>query len=141
MAAKRATPKPAEDAPKKGPGRGTIRTPETRAALLDAIGLGLSDKAACEYAGIGSSAFYEWIKADSQFSDDLSRARGAFIREHQRQIASQARQDWRASAWLLSRRRPEDYAERQIVSVEGQADSPLDRFFGTKAEGDDPPDA
>lgn len=142
MAAKARTRKQAEapvSAPgpkrKSNAGQKTKKTPEYRKALLDAIELGLSDKSACDYACVTPAFFYDWIKTDIEFSEDVTRARGKFVSALQTQIRLAAREDWRAASWLLSRRKPEDYAERQILSVEGEGDSPLDRFMRGK---DDP---
>ena len=140
MAAKASTRKQVE-APVSAPGLKpkyrpggvpTKRTPETRAALLHAIEIGLSDRASCDYACVSPDFFYSWIKADSDFSDEITRARGRFVEALQEQIRTAAAADWRAASWLLSRRKPEDYAERQILSVEGEGDSPLDRFMRGK---------
>ncbi len=142
MAAKARTRKQAEapvsapgPKPKSNAGQKTKKTPEYRKALIDAIELGLSDKSACEYACVTPAFFYDWIKTDIEFSEDVTRARGKFVSALQAQIRLAAREDWRAASWLLSRRKPEDYAERQILSVEGEGDSPLDRFMRGK---DDP---
>ncbi len=117
---------------KSNAGQKTKKTPEYRKALLDAIELGLSDKSACDYACVTPAFFYDWIKTDIEFSEDVTRARGKFVSALQAQIRLAAREDWRAASWLLSRRKPEDYAERQILSVEGEGDSPLDRFMRGK---------
>ena len=142
MAAKASTRKQAEAPvsapglkPKSRAGQKTKKTPEYRKALIDAIELGLSDKSACEYACVTPAFFYDWIKTDIEFSEDVTRARGKFVSALQAQIRKAALEDWRAGAWLLSRRKPEEYAERQILSVEGEGDSPLDRFMRGK---DDP---
>ena len=139
MAAKASTRKQAEapvsapgPKPKSRAGQKTKKTPEYRKALLDAIELGLSDKSSCDYACVTPAFFYEWIKTDVEFADDVTRARGKFVTALQAQIRKAALEDWRAASWLLSRRKPEDYAERQILSVEGEGDSPLDRFVRGK---------
>lgn len=124
-------------------GAHTKRTPETRKALLEAIELGLSDKSSCNYACCSQDFFYEWMKHDIEFSEDVQRARGRFVALHQATIRKAAQEDWKASAWLLARRQPEEYAERQTVEVAG-ARCPLDKLFepvANEERPDDSPDA
>lgn len=141
MAAKRASTTKQAEAPATQPGpkplkRGakSKRTPEIRQALLEALEIGLADVHACACAGVGQPFFYLWIREDEQFAQDVKRARGACVRILQEQIASHAGEDWRAGAWLLARRFPGEYAERQILSVDADNGSPLDRFM--KGEND-----
>jgi hypothetical protein len=119
--------KPKQTKPHPG-GRQTKRTPETRKTLLDAIELGLSDKAACELAAVCNDFLYSWIKEDDEFSEDVQRARGVFKQTLHRRIANAAQDDWKAASWLLSRRCSDEYAERSILDAMA-APCPLDKLF------------
>ena len=131
--------------PKRPQKRGakTKRTEETRKILLDAIEMGLSDKAACELATVGQDFFYIWIRDSEEFSEDVQRARGVFKQTLHARIARAAQDDWKAGAWLLARRYSDEYAERSVIDVPG-APCPLDKLFEPVAleeHPDDSPDA
>lgn len=122
---------PAEgERPGRKHNRNYKRTPEVRKLLEEAIGdLGFSDRSACDYAGLHHDTFYEWLREDSDMSDAIMRARAKFKQLHTRNVASAGPADWRASAWLLSHRFPEEYAERQMIDANVQTASPLDKLF------------
>lgn len=106
------------------------RTPEVQAALLEAIGVfGLTDKAAYEYAGISHELFYSWIREDIDLAESIQRARAKFKAIRAAGIIKAAQQgDWKADAWMLSHRFPEEYAERQVVDTNVSL-CPLDKLF------------
>ena len=113
--------------------------------LLEAIGaFGLTDKAAYEYAGISHELFYSWIREDIDLSEAIHRARAKFKAIRAAGIIKAAQQgDWKADAWMLSHRFPEEYAERQVVDTNVSL-CPLDKLFEPVAleeKPDDSPDA
>ena len=124
---------PANEQPGPKPthaGRHTKRTPETQAALEEAIGrYGLSDKLACDFARISHDTFYSWLREDTAFSEAIAHARARFVAYHCRIIIDSAERDARHSEWMLAHRFPVDYAERQVVDTTQEQDSPLERFF------------
>lgn len=124
-------PTTAAPAPRKRGQKGK-RTPEVRDLLVEAIGeYGLTDKSACEHAGIHPDTFYTWLRSDPDFAECISRARARFKRIHVRNIIQAGPADWRASAWMLSHRFPDEYADRQMMDTRAvDTASPLDRLFG-----------
>lgn len=110
-------------------GRHTKRTPETQAALEEAIGrFGMSDKLACDYARISHDTFYSWLREDPAFSEAIAQARARFVAYHCRIIIDSAERDARHSEWMLAHRFSQDYAEKQ--QIESTSDSsPLDKLF------------
>lgn len=116
-----------------GRGKATKRTPSTRAELLKLIRIGLADIDACNSVGVGTSFFYQWIQDDLEFAEEIMRARGEAVAALHAKVAIAGSEDWRASAWLLSRRYPERYAERRIIDG-GNGQCPLDRFFPADPE-------
>ena len=96
-------------------------TPETVHAILAGIRAGLSYRLAAEAAGIHYDTFNEWQQgrfprgADRQlkaeFSDELTRAKGQAAAQLTALISTAATEDWRAAAWLLERRFPQDFAK------------------------------
>ena len=118
---------PAPPAKKRGGGRATLLTPEVEKIILGAISVGDSDLNACACAGIASSTFYLWqekAKAGKspylEFSENLTRARAEFRRNHLAMIAKAAQGtattpgDWRASKYILAVRHPDEFSERVI---------------------------
>jgi hypothetical protein len=87
-------------------------TPETKARLVEAIKLGMTNKLAASYAGISESSFYKWRdkaaagdKEMIQLFQSLKRAEAASA-AHSLAVIKKAAQDgtWTAAAWMLERR-------------------------------------
>lgn len=63
---------------KTGNGPATaVRAPSVRVEILQHLGMGLSDTAACEWVGIARSSFYKWIREDAEFAAEVMDARRA----------------------------------------------------------------
>lgn len=108
-------------------------TPEMTKAFMEAVKLGLSNRAACDYAGISQSSFYLYLQyaeqdnADgkttiySEFVEHLKKAKAQFRAYHMKNIrkASEGGQ-WQASAWTLERCCPDEYGRtvKNEVSIE-----------------------
>ena len=99
------------------------RTAANSKILVNRIKIGMSDKAACWAAGISQDTFYDWLRDDSVFSVSIQQAR-AFFREHNHKIIGKAATDgdWKAAAWLMAHREPEEYAEKRITQNVEQVD-------------------
>lgn len=59
-------------------GRKPKDTPEVREKILDAIRNGDTYDMACKQAGIGRTAFYEWLNAKEDFANAVKMARAEF---------------------------------------------------------------
>lgn len=108
--------------------------PEQIDLFLKAVSLGMSTKAACEYANISENVFYDWQKKaerevaegkpNAKHAEFLKRFKNAKAKFQMRHIAriTQAADDgtWQASAWLLERRCPEEFAQRNNVNLSDQ---------------------
>jgi hypothetical protein len=110
--------------------RRSKRTPEVEARLLDAVRGGNTLKAACAYAGIGVQTMDDWRDRFRDFRDALTRAQAAPEVRNVAIIQQAASEDWRAAAWWLERRRPEDYGRRVGLDVN------LRRMAGRIADGE-----
>lgn len=98
----------------KKTGRPSKLTPKIKDALLVCLSLGNYVEVACEFVGISKNTYYEWIKKAEQareqgrtneyteFQDELTRAQGAAEINMVKKISKA--DDWKAQAWLLSRR-------------------------------------
>jgi len=111
--------------------------------LIEALELGNSIEGACAYAGIGTTTYFRWLEvgeADEEhdqetpyreFRDDALRAQGvaeqSLVAEIRRAgtgfVDPETRQrkgnDWRAAAFLLERRHPDRWGQRQNVKHSG----------------------
>lgn len=108
-----------------------VQDEEVKKSFLKAIELGMSITAACDYAGMSPEAFYQYQRKAERdeaagktsrgsiyvkFINDFKKSRAKFKMRHIARI-TQASDDgsWQASAWLLERRCPEEFAQRQQV--------------------------
>jgi hypothetical protein len=96
-----------------GAGRPTKYNEETVQRLEQAITAGSTYRLACQYAGISEDLLAIWRRERSEFSERLARAESnAALRWLAKieQIADQEN-DWRALAWKLERRYPQEYGK------------------------------
>ena len=119
---------PAE--PRKKKYQPTKMTPQVRATILKAVGLGASYTAAAGAAGISLDTLTAWRKKDSALSADIARAEGEMQMRNLACIQLAAPKQWSAAAWLLSKRFAEfrDSASVAISNPDGspvQADNSL----------------
>ncbi len=102
-------------------GRPTSLTPGIQEKVLQALAVGNYRKQAAAYAGIDDSTLRRWLARGRNHHDApyASFRKAALEAESRSQIASlgviakAARDgDWKAAAWLLERRVPEQYAPK-----------------------------
>ncbi len=91
-------------------------TPDRIKTILEVISVGGTDKDAYTVAGISAETFYEWMKQPS-FSEQVKHARAEGKVERLRRIKGHADKDWRADAWYLERRYPDEYAQHLIIKA------------------------
>lgn len=124
--------------------RPTKLTPEVEDAMVRAILVGASYKTACQYAGISYQTFLNWRKRAGAVKERQGKSRNApsdefdvrligfvdHIKEAEAvaaikslvKINGAAKKDWRAAAWMLERRFPNEYGRRRAQSA-GQDES------------------
>lgn len=110
------------------------RTPELIKAIVDTIRVGGSDVDACHRAGISQDTFYRWMKV-GEFSEQITRARvdGKLARIARINKAG-SDGDWRADAWYLERRWPEEFAQQLVIKVTHEQAALLKQHGLTAAE-------
>ena len=104
--------------------RKTKLTPEVQELIVDGINAGLTFGLTCARAGVHPATFYRWLEKGeaaksgvfSEFCDTVSRAKADSALRLVSQITLQAPTDWRAAAFLLERRFPDDYGKRTEVT-------------------------
>lgn len=95
------------------------KTEERIEIILMNLRQGMTREIACTQAGISSRTLYNWCEADAELADDVEAAidvsKAVLINEIK--ALGQARQDWRAAAWMLERRWPQEFGAKRDVDV------------------------
>ena len=122
----------------------TIRTPEKRKQVLDALELHPSKTRACRSARIGRQSFYDWVKDDPDFAADVQAAREKGIDAVEDALFKDAIEGHNTTAaiFMLKSWRRERYGDRQHVDLNASGSLSLD-FAGIDVplpNRDDPPD-
>lgn len=121
-------------------GRKTKYTPETVQKIVQALNVGATYKIACDYAGIGTTTFYDWINSKPEFSDAVKEAEGSGAVMILARIRKEADSgSWQAGAWILERRYPEMYG-RKVIQHAGDPDAPLHIVIEYEDDDDEPDD-
>lgn len=111
------------------PGRSSEGQREAkRQAILAALETGHTRRAAAQLAGVSHVTLYAWMADDLPFSNAVTRAEAAAEEYYLSCIKAQASQDWRAGAWYMERRRSEDYARKDTVTVLAKLSKELDNL-------------
>ena len=90
-----------------------------RKAVGALLGLGVSRRTAASFVGCHVMTIYVEARRNKKFAEEIARAESSFEVRHKRRIeaASENVRYWRASAWSLERRFPEEYAKRRPRTV------------------------
>lgn len=109
-------------------------TPENVDRVLEGIRSGLPIHLACSAAGVAETQFYEWQRGEyprgsdkrlkEQFQEELTRAKGESALRNIDIISKAANADWRAAAWILERRFPQDFG-KQALEITGADGGPI----------------
>ena len=75
--------------------------------MIDQLYQNVSVSQACKHLGISRASYYRSLKADPIFSERVERARAHASSRLIKRIFDH--DDWRASAWLLEKRYPEEW--------------------------------
>jgi hypothetical protein len=111
-------------------GRPTKRTPTVEETIIEAVRKGLTYRLAAMSAGIAHDTLREWLKAGDE-GDERFVAFSAAVRKAEADGAAanleyiNTAQDWRARAWILEHRHPEDFGTKSKVEVGGDPNHPL----------------
>jgi hypothetical protein len=103
----------------------TIRTAKRRARFLTAIGAGNSVTAACQVAGLGHTAAYQWRADDGDFAaawDDAADQSVDLLEDEARRRAMT--QSDLLLIFMLRHRRPDVYRPPRALQLGGLADAP-----------------
>lgn len=100
-------------------GRPSKLTPRVYGQLIAFIRIGSTYQDACTGVGITYHTFRNWMKAGEGGDEDffhffhaIKKAEAEVAMKATECIVQGAKTDWRAAAWWLERRRPEEYSLR-----------------------------
>ncbi len=93
--------------------------------LMQAIKMGMTDTDACNISRISRSIFYAKQKKDIGFAEELSAARSKWKQSNMAIIQKAALKSWQPAAWLLERKFPEEFANRQRLEHTGKDGAPI----------------
>ena len=115
-------------------GRPSKFTPETRERITQGLAGGLTCKDAAVYAGISKETLKAWVgrghqqqengPADGDYAHFLREIEEAEARYKVRAlglISTAMTKDWKAAAWVLERKFPDEWAKRPPATVEQAA--------------------
>lgn len=90
---------------------------------------GNTNKDSCLLCGVSESMFYEWLQnaekhiaegkntIEVELLESVKKAQAKFKDFHLQRISIASKDDWKASAWILERKFPADYAKTDRSSV------------------------
>ena len=90
-----------------------------RREICAILAVGCSRRVASRYVGCPPSLIRTTIAHDEEFAREVERAEQLAEIEHMQIIKDVAKEkrDWRAAAWVLERRNPDDYATRKADTL------------------------
>jgi len=118
-------------------GRRTKLTPEVQERIVRALRAGNYFRTACIHAGISEATGYEWLARGrgehdrpqtplyAAFAEACARAEADAETRAVAQIITAGRDDWRANAWFLERRRPAEWSPRVRTELSGPDGGPI----------------
>lgn len=118
------TRKRAKRAPKKLGSKGKY-SKATVDALIASIAAGETNKGAAASVGLSEAQFYVWMDERPEFAEQVACARTNRRKALLARIESASEKDWRATAWLLERYHPDEFA-RQRLEISGPNGAPIE---------------
>jgi len=123
-------------------------TPDQWQDIITYISKGYSSNMACECACVSKETFYKRMREDSDFSDQVKKARSTGHGKALEKIMDAPQ--WQAGAWLLERQRPmefgkeaeveSDYEGEEFVEDDTQVERKLNFITKEEAEQDNDDD-
>mgnify|MGYP001569389214 CR=1 FL=1 len=99
--------------------------PLLRAKILAAIHEGSYRYQACAYARVGYQVFVEYLKLDTDFAEQVKQAEATRAVASVSEIILHGKKDWRALAWFLERKFPDDWGRSDKLALTGAKGGPL----------------
>lgn len=109
-------------------GKPTKYNPEILQKTKELIELGMNYQDVCDSIGISRETFSQWQKKYPEYSDAVRIANSKVKEIALKSIRVGEMRDWKAGAWRLERRWPEEYKEKKEIEVKEKPRLVLDVF-------------
>lgn len=101
-------------------------TPEITQQICTLISQGIPNKTAAQTCGICESTFYSWLQRGQEvksgkyleFLESIKKAEAQSIADSVQRIKKAGEKQWTALAWLLERRHPNEWGNKQNIKME-----------------------
>jgi len=95
------------------------KTRETRELLLDNLRTGMSIQAACSLSLIDRRTYYRWLEECEEWKAEVQEAIyfAQAVNVARVKALGDERGDWRAYAWLLERRHPDEWGPKREIEI------------------------
>ena len=104
-------------APARKSGRRSKKNQATLDGILKAIRIGITFERAAELHRVSRATIYRWRNEDPEFDKDVLEAVVYSEAILLQRINDKTADDWKAAAWILERRHPEQYSQRREIDV------------------------
>lgn len=98
-------------------GRRSKKNQATLDGILEAIRVGITFERAAELHRVSRATIYRWRLEDPEFDKDVLEAIVYSEAILLQRIADKSTEDWKAAAWILERRHPNQYSPRREIEV------------------------
>jgi hypothetical protein len=108
-------------------------SPELKTRVCELVRQGVPLWRAAQVLGIGRRTVYDWRERSAEFAEDYAGAQAAFLGRCEQVVANAALTDWRAAAWFLERRSPEEWGRNRAVKPSPSPSPSLDEILSSLA--------
>jgi transposase len=85
--------------------------------LVEILSNGVTITAACGYVGIDRKTYYNWMNKHPEFATAINAVRFQLEARLLARIEEHGKKDWKANAWILERKYPEDWSLKREVEL------------------------
>ena len=120
-APKAKTASPSEP-PRRPVGRPRALDAANKEKVVRFIAEGGSQNMAAAFVGVSPTTISNEAKRDPEFAERMQAAEASCYVHHVQNVKRAGKEDWRASAFMLERKYPEEFRKKTDVKVRGQRD-------------------
>lgn len=101
----------------------TKYTPNRVTTICEQIAKGMPIYYACAMANITHETYLQWKKTHSEFSEAIKKAEALDIERRVARLDETAKKgNWTADAWMMERRYPEQFGNKQHIEHSGKVE-------------------
>jgi hypothetical protein len=98
-------------------GRRSKKNQATLDGIIEAIRIGITFERAADLHRVSRATVYRWRNEDPEFDKDILEAVVYSEAVLVQRVNDKSIDDWKAAAWMLERRHPEQYSQRREIDV------------------------